>query len=105
MPLLPSHRPCERELTHPKANQPEACNFHAMLGMAAEVMHVNCRVNAAPKQKEQQPDLVLARDSNHFTTDIVPSVCRIRSHLNSVSALDSRGLMLTLPVGPRDASS
>jgi len=64
----PSHRPCERKLTQAKANQPEACHLYALLGMAPEVVHVNCGVSAAPKQKEQQPDPVLARDSNHFTS-------------------------------------
>ncbi len=66
--FLPSHRPSERKLTHPKANQREACNLDALLGMAPEVAQVNCGVSAAPKQKEQQPDFVLARDSNHSTS-------------------------------------
>jgi hypothetical protein len=55
-------------LTHSKANQPEACHLYALLGMAPEVVHVDCGVSAAPKQKKQQPDPVLARDSNHFTS-------------------------------------
>jgi hypothetical protein len=63
--FLASHRPSERKLTHPKPNQGEACNLYAVLGMAPEVANVNCGVSAAPEQREQQPDFVLARDSNH----------------------------------------
>jgi hypothetical protein len=53
-------------LTRAKANQPEACNLDAVLGMASEVVQVNCGVGATPKQKEQQPNFVLARDSHHL---------------------------------------
>jgi hypothetical protein len=53
-------------LTRPKANQPEACNLDAVLGMASEVVQVNCGVSATPKQKEQQPNFVLAPDSYHL---------------------------------------
>jgi hypothetical protein len=54
-------------LTHPKANQREACDLNALLGMAPEVMQVNCGVSATSKQKEPQPDPIFAGDSDHLS--------------------------------------
>jgi hypothetical protein len=69
---LPAYCPSERQLTHREADQRETCNLHALLGMAPEVMHVNCGVRTTSKQKERQSDSVLTGYSDHLSN--VPCV-------------------------------